>query len=294
MRPDICDYIKSTRPPLIIAAISLIFLGIFYVNIPLFSFTSLLSILSGFLLTASVYSFNYWTDIKEDNINVPQSAIITGKMTYKKVLNFSLFCFFMAIFFSFFLSLASLILVIFIFFIGTIYSYPLLNHLLPFKFAKKRLKELPVGFKSGTIAFTWAFGSLIPIFAVVPVITFDLSLLILFLFIQVFIGTIIRDFKDISGDKKSGINTLPVVFNPKIVFFLLISLNTISIIIISISVLLGNYFWVYLYIGAFWRYIGLVMAYKNKTQSRLIYEEMNLSTCSLFAVGGFLAVLGGL
>jgi 4-hydroxybenzoate polyprenyltransferase len=275
-------YIESTRPILVIAAVSLALLGIVFTNISFLSTVSLISIIVVAFITSSVYSFNYWTDLKEDRINLPSSAIIKGKVTKKQILLFSFLVLILALVFSIFLSLESTFITIFIFFLGFVYSYPVL----PKRTGYRRFKELSSESKSVIIALGWAIGFLIPVVALPYQVTIGLVLLVTFLFLQIFMGTITRDFKDMQGDIKSNIKTIPIKLGWNQTLNMFIIINTICIALVVAGVWFFNLpsFWLFLIIGCVWRYIVIARLYSGKKDLKFICEKMNVSTCMLFAI----------
>ncbi|NJD78617.1 MAG: hypothetical protein FIB08_16235 [Candidatus Methanoperedens sp.] len=86
----------------------------------------------------------------------------------------------------------------------------------------------------------------------------------LFFFLRVFIGSIASDVRDIDGDRKSGIKTIPVVLGLYKTQILLLLLNSTLLLWLAISYLLGFFrsflsilvffiFYGYLYIIIFCR-----------------------------------------
>ncbi|MBZ0177568.1 MAG: UbiA family prenyltransferase [Candidatus Methanoperedens sp.] len=65
------------------------------------------------------------------------------------------------------------------------------------------------GIKNFFVAFTWA---LTIIFLIYPADNLSLFLIFILFFIKSFINTVIFDFKDIKGDSRAGLKTIPVYF----------------------------------------------------------------------------------
>lgn len=281
-------YIEASRPVLVIGAVFYLFIGILFANFSLLSWSTLLSILTGIAVTASVYSFNYWTDIVEDIINLPKSAIVNSKITSRKVLFFSSLCATLSLFFAYFLSFYSMVVVITILVIGILYSYPILGK-------RHRIKNMPF-LKSVIIAFGWSLGVLIPVFAVTSNISTALLTLSIFIFLQVIAGTVIRDIKDLSGDIKAGIRTIPVMLGVKKTGDLLFLINTVSLAFLISSSLIFNAprYLLFMTIGCAWRYWNLMLLYRDyqgRTVPRFVYEHMNLGTGGIFALTALIGKL---
>lgn len=182
---------------------SSLFLALNSVFVAYFSFIlynitpSLLVMLAVFLSTFGVYGLNKATDSIEDSINKPESAkkgshyIIPSIICYLSSLGIGLYEGPIA----FAILLTPLI-------IGFIYSVKVCSKV-------PRLKEV-LGVKSILVAFSWAFtGALLP--ALMGTVSLQKVIIVFcFIFIQLFVNTVLFDVLDIKGDKVSGIRTIPV------------------------------------------------------------------------------------
>jgi len=193
-------------------------------------------ILATFFVIFSVYGLNKLTDLKEDTINRPERAELIKKM--ESVFKFSLIpSFVLALLLGFSVDVSTLPILLFPLFSGVLYSV---------KFSKNlpRLKDI-LGVKNLSIATTWAVGS-----AILPVVCLlekdmpQILLIFYFFFAKSFINAVLFDVKDIKGDRRSGIRTIPVVFGRKRTKNLLLILNSIFIPWIIYSYLSG-YFHIY-------------------------------------------------
>lgn len=117
------DYLEAGRVLLAFGAVSYILIGIAYSPLPIPLEKSIASVLVGFFLSLGVYSFNYWTDGKEDSINEPGSAIVSGKKTPSQILVFSFLCKILAVIFAFAVSWESFLMVSFVVLVSFIYSH---------------------------------------------------------------------------------------------------------------------------------------------------------------------------
>ncbi len=215
-------YLLKSRLMLIIYAVLHVWLGVLFIDYSIFSTKSLLSFSVAGLITASIYSYNYITDVDEDKINPMKSPLIRGELTVRELTVFSFLLFIISIIVSVMTSFRVFIFIIFIIIISFIYSYPLLQGL-----KYRRFKDVPF-LKTVTISTIWGMVFLIPFFATNTKVTFGAILFVIFLIIQTFIDSTISDIRDISEDSKQQIKTIPILLKDKTNGFLF-SLNTISI-----------------------------------------------------------------
>jgi 4-hydroxybenzoate polyprenyltransferase len=174
---------------------------------------SFLVLLAAFLVTFSVYGLNKVTDQAEDTVNNREFA---PKRKYFVVSSIA------AMILS--LGIGSLegplfvIVLITPLILGTIYSI---------RFSKRlpRLKEI-VGAKSVSVAFSWAFtGAILP--AVVHTVLFEEAVLVFsYIFITLFVNTVLFDVLDLKGDSVSGVRTLPFVLGMNFTKILLLGANS--------------------------------------------------------------------
>jgi 4-hydroxybenzoate polyprenyltransferase len=146
----------------------------------------------------AVYSLNKATDKIEDSINRPETASKSKK--YYVVPSVA------AIVVSLVLGITVNLLAVAILMaplvIGLLYSVKISGSL-------PRLKEI-TGVKSLMVAFSWSlYGAFLPL--VMQPAGFDkIFLVFVYIFIQVFVNTILFDFLDMKGDLASGTRTLPI------------------------------------------------------------------------------------
>jgi 4-hydroxybenzoate polyprenyltransferase len=176
-----------------------------------------INLLLAFLTTVAIYSLNKVTDNIEDSINRPDRNMktqapygITALICYLTV---------------FIIGALEGILVFLTFliplFIGFIYSVKITDDL-------PRLKEL-LGVKNIIVAFSWAFtGALIPTLLNTVQIN-KILLVFIYIFIQLFINTVIFDIIDIPGDKVAKIKTIPLRYGKKKTRQILLLANSLVI-----------------------------------------------------------------
>ena len=156
-------------------------------------------LLIAFFLTIFVYNMNKVTDTIEDIINQP-NVIFVGRSFY---LLSSFTALVLCLLFSILLGVKALLVVLTSSVASITYSIRLSKSI-------PRLKEI-VGIKSILVATSWSLtGALLPacIQIVEPV---KIVLIFFFIFVQLFINTILCDIRDIEGDRVSGLRTIPIV-----------------------------------------------------------------------------------
>ncbi len=170
--------------------------------------------IASFLAVFSVYNLNKATDKREDSINRPETA--SKSTSYYIVPSIA------AMIVSLFLGVLNGVFAVLIlgtpFIVGLFYSVKMSPKL-------PRLKEV-LGAKSFLVAFTWSMnGAFLPLPA--QLISLDkITLVFLYIFIQVTVNTILFDALDAKGDSLMRINTLPIVLGPKKAKSLLLLLNS--------------------------------------------------------------------
>jgi 4-hydroxybenzoate polyprenyltransferase len=154
-------------------------------------------LLLAFLITFSVYGMNKVTDKVEDSINKPET--VSGKTHY---LVSSIAAMLVSLAVGALMGITVFVILIVPLIIGVVYSVKLSK-------ATPRLKDV-VGVKSGVVAFSWAFtGSLLP--ASLQAVDHEkIVLVFIFIFIQLFVNTILFDVLDMKGDWHAGVKTIPI------------------------------------------------------------------------------------
>jgi 4-hydroxybenzoate polyprenyltransferase len=172
--------------------------------------------LAAFLVTFSVYSLNRVTDKVEDSVNRPERTTkpifflvpLVASMVIGLLIGLreGLTCFVVL--------LSPLI-------IGLIYSVRLSNSV-------PRLKDI-VGAKSFAVAASWALtGCLLP--ASIYAASFEKVFLdFVYIFIRIFVGTILCDVLDMKGDLLAGVETVPLRLGSKKTRKLLIVINSFAV-----------------------------------------------------------------
>ncbi|MFC1787393.1 UbiA family prenyltransferase [Halobacteriota archaeon] len=215
-------------------SISSLFIAIIAFLLPYFAFLlyevkfNFQLLIASFLIIFSIYNINKLTDLEEDSVNVPERAGFIEKNKHF-VVGTTIASFIVALYLSFLQNPFSIFVILFPFFMGIIYSIKISNF---------RLKDI-TGIKNIVVALSWAvLGAFLPL-----AVFFRGYLLVLlifyFFFIKCFINTVVFDVRDIEGDIKSGVRTIPAFFGRNKSKNLLLGLNSTLLIWLALSYVLG-------------------------------------------------------
>jgi len=263
----------------VLGAVLLMIVSVIYTEVPFFSFISIASIACATLAIYSIYSFNSWTDSDEDQVNSPEFAAV-GSRSKISILAMSLITGIIAAMLSVFLGLLAAATVVFVLLIGLLYSNPVLKVV-----RVPRFKEIPL-FKNVIIAILWALLVTVPFSASGTALNSVVSLLILFVFLQLFIESISRDLPDAQGDAKAGFSTIPSVFGLRNTLALLLIINTISVIVIIACATL-MFFTSLILIGCAWRYYVLFLLLEERPLA-FTFAKINFPVFLALAIGAIL------
>jgi 4-hydroxybenzoate polyprenyltransferase len=236
--------------------ISLGAVSIAYLVVSLLSFHSdFIMYLVCFLVSMFVYSFNRFTDIKEDMINNPERVKFFKKFKYyffiSSLISFLLVTFTTLLhsFLTFLVSVLPIVLVI-------LYSKPWLPNKISFY---SRLKEI-FFIKNLVVSTGW---SLIPFFVAVYTNSFHIGIFFIsiFVFLRIFIGVIIFDVRDMKGDKIHNIFSIPLKLGLAKTKSIVHVLNLLSVIILFLGILYGLNMISTILVGLFAFFMGLLYIY---------------------------------
>ena len=179
-----------------------------------------------FLSTFGVYGLNKATDSVEDSINKPE---VSKKGSYYVVP--SVVCFLVSLAIGLFLGPWVFVVLLTPLLIGVVYSVKICKSV-------PRLKEV-LGVKSILVAFSWAFtGSFLP--ALMGMVDAEKVLFVfVYIFVQLFVNTVLFDVLDVKGDKVSGVRTIPMFFGVAGTKYLLLASNSLLIIWLGHCLFLG-------------------------------------------------------
>ena len=189
-----------------------------------------------FLMTFSMYTLNRKTDVTEDLVNHPERALFFQKFG-KPLFILAAISYPLALGLSFRGGSWAFLPLLIVLAFGFLYSFPWI----PRRMGKgyRRLKDITL-LKNLTVAVASAVTCvLVPVFY--GSLSLSVSVIVVFLFIvfRVFMNTISFDMRDLEGDKREGIKTIPVLVGVSKTKLLLYSLNIAVAIMVLISVLYG-------------------------------------------------------
>ncbi len=209
----VMSFLMSTSIFLAISgALKVIFSGLLY-NI----FNIYIPILT-FLITFGIYGLNKLTDLKEDAINNPDRAMTIGRIDVVFKLTVAL-SFILSMVLGFLVDFSTIPVLVFPLFFGILYSIKLSKNL-------PRLKDI-TGVKNLSIAISWSVVStFLPVIYILEKKEVLIILIFYLFFIKSLINSILFDIRDIEGDRKSNIRTIPIYLGKDKTKKLLLILNS--------------------------------------------------------------------
>lgn len=153
-----------------------------------------------FFTTFGTYSLNKLTDKDEDLINLPERAnYVIGNERF--LLFISVVSYSITILLGFSVNISTVVVLLFPLFAGIIYSVDILP--IP------RIKKI-IGMKNIFAALSWTIVIIfLPVIYSYESATITI-LIFFFIFIKLIVNAVIFDIRDIEGDSKSNIKTIPV------------------------------------------------------------------------------------
>ncbi len=246
-----------------------------------------------FLMLQALYALNRLTDKEEDKITNPgRASFIVGKE--KHILAFVGVSFLVSLSLAVMQNLLVFLFLIIILLIGFFYSFK--SFLLKRLFGFYRFKDVLFG-KNVVIGLTWSFLAVfVPMFYYSRTLTLGVAVLGIFIFLRGVINTALFDLRDVSGDKKVGVKTIPVVFGSKPMIMTFYALNFFIGVLIFLSVFYSilPFFAHFLNISTIWSFSYLYLIDKPKIiNQKLLLEFVIDGEYFLIAIsvifGAFLA-----
>ena len=236
--------------------------AIFLFNMPI-KFGLLITV---YLLTLCVYSYDHYKEIKEDSEGNKDRAEHLKK--YNKILPLLLIsygAFFLFVLF-YFGTFGSMLVGLLLLFSGLLYTE---------KF--KKITEKIAGFKN--IYTSFSISSLVVLTAVyysVSILTWSLILIFAILFLRLMINTSFCDIKDIDSDKKNSLLTLPIVFGKKKFLRFLHIINFSFAIPLIFGIYIGALpvFSLFLLISSIYSFLYIYKTEKEKTDVKSISSTL--------------------
>jgi 4-hydroxybenzoate polyprenyltransferase len=193
--------------------------------------SSALLLIATFCLAFSVYNLNKVSDLKEDLINQPDRARFVKK--YRDYILFACFeSINIAVILAFFTNPAAILVILFPFYVGLLYSVGV---------RRLRIKNVKV-LKNIMIAGAITVGAALLPLAVHVDIPFIVLLVAYWFFLKVFIDSVVLDVRDIEGDRKAGVRTIPVSLGRNKTRNLLLFLNSTLIMWLALSLYHGLFY----------------------------------------------------
>lgn len=185
-------YLEITRPLSSILAGLAVIAGLIISDAP-FSILFLYAFLAVFFISAAGMVINDYYDLKIDKINAPKRPLPSGRMSERAALFYTIFLFMAGLFFSALLNVYC-------------FSLALFNVLLEIFYSRNFKKYFLIGnvIVSWMAASTFLFGALL---------TFNfriVGILALLTFLVTMGREIFKSIKDLKGDRKMKLDTLPV------------------------------------------------------------------------------------
>lgn len=175
-----------------------------------------------FFIMFLIYTFNNKTDTKEDSISNSKKSEFNMKYN-KYFLAFALSGYVLSVIFGFTTSIWGGIAVLVPLIIGFLYS----KKYIPSKSGKMRLKDI-LFLKNFVVALTWAYTTtILPVILLSLPITQEIIFFGMIIFFLLLSNTIFFDIKDIYGDSKNGIQTIPITYGRIVTIKILVFLNSL-------------------------------------------------------------------
>lgn len=259
-----------TKKLLDILVLSTVFTAIVGASIISFSYLLYLNkipidmVIATSLTTYSVYSLNRVTDIEEDETNLPERVDFIRERK-NTVIFLSIFAYALALIIGIFRNIETVPVFLIPFIAGAIYSI---------KIRSFRVKDL-LAMKNLTVSFSWSLSS-----SLLPFIFYrNIKMFIMlfsFLFLKVFVNTIVFDVRDVEGDRMAGTRTIPVVIGRSNTKKLLMILNTFLLILAFLSFKMGffsEYLPVMLF-SVFYGYWYILKFCKNEKNNKYYFDYL--------------------
>ena len=270
------SFLMSTSIFLAISgSLKVIFSGLLY-NI----FNIYIPILT-FLITFGIYGLNKLTDLKEDAINNPDRAMTIGKIDVAFKFSVAL-SFILSMVLGFLVDFSTIPVLIFPLFFGILYSIKLSKNL-------PRLKDI-TGVKNLSIAFSWSVVStFLPVIYILEKKEVLIILIFYLFFIKSLINSILFDIRDIEGDRKSNIRTIPIYLGKDKTKKLLLILNSTFIpwlIIANHAGFFQGYFLVLLFLifYGYWYILQFSMEISKIGKSMDLFVDGEFIIIAIFAL----------
>ena len=159
------------------------------------------SLITPVFISMSAFAINDYFDIEVDRINKKLKApLVSGELTSREALYVTLFCVILGVGASAFINVDCFVIALIFATLALLYSY--------------KLKELPV-IGNAYIAFAMAIPFVYGSYVVSPVLGLNLILVSLMIFLSGLAREIHGTIRDLEGDRKRKVNSLPMLVGKK-------------------------------------------------------------------------------
>lgn len=193
--------------------------------------SSALLLIATFFLGISVYSLNKVTDLEEDLVNLPDRARFVKK-NRDYLLFTSLESINIAVVLAFLSNPSAIIVILLAFSVGVFYSIGM---------RRLRLKNILL-LKNIMIAGTCTVAAALLPLAVHAGIPFIILMVAYYIFLKALINSVLFDVRDIEGDRKAGVRTIPLSLGRNKTRNLLLLLNSTLIVWVAVSLFQGLFY----------------------------------------------------
>lgn len=180
------------------------------------------------LLYSSVYLYNYFTDVEEDRINDKYNPVLDD--TYRRVLSAYIPAAVVAALAVSFAYLGTIPLAIAVYYLllGFAYSTP------PIRLKERFLvKNVAITAMMAPMLFVMV-GSLTDAIAFLDVVVAG------YFGVFAFLGSVISDLRDVEGDRRAGVRTIPVVLGVRGTGHVFLALTVLQVFLIAAPVAFGS------------------------------------------------------
>jgi geranylgeranylglycerol-phosphate geranylgeranyltransferase len=226
-------YIELLRPSVCLMTLLALLIGGIVAGTFTFSLIFLIALVAAFLICGSGDVVNDYLDYKIDKISMPHRPIPSGKVKRKNAFTFFVIVGIVGLILAFFVSIPFFAIALFNFIVSTTYAY--------------KLKKV-IFIKN--IAVSWlAASSFLAAGLITSIISVNnaLILLVVISFLAAMSREILKDVRDVKGDKSAKIKTLPIAMGEKssrVFAFILLYLACLLLLVPFYYGIFSAYYWV--------------------------------------------------
>ncbi len=266
-------YLELMRPSVCMMTVLALIIGGIVVGTFAFSFVFLIALIAAFLICGSGNAVNDYLDYKIDKISMPHRPIPSGRAKRESALRVFAVTGIVGLALAYFVSLPFFALALFNFIVSTTYAYRLKKIIL--------LKNIAVSWLAASSFLAAGF------IAQTILVSGALLLLVGISFLAAMSREILKDIRDIDGDKSAGIKTMAIAAGEKktrILAFILLYFACFLLLVPFYYGMFSPFYW----IGAL--PAVLICIYAAKLPIRK--SEKSVKVATYFVLLGF--ILGGM